>query len=440
MICKNCGMENPDTAKFCTGCGAKLEQEPLKCPSCGAVLEGKSAFCSSCGHKLGEPAPAAKEEPVAQEPVQEAKPAPAVVPAKPQQAAPKQEEHSKFSKVMDIIMKAFMILTFTFTLVTIAGGAITTKYINTAYSNTTNYGFSYLVNLLSDSDSVTIGTLISLIFNVVVWVVAAILTIILTIVGIIKTAKSFKQVGVASAGQLAGIAFVQLLFCTLMHFTLGSESVHEYADRTEAVRTAAGWGMSLLLVMLIILSVLACVNGIIGGATEKKNVGPAILRTIIFLIVVFFPFMIIRSFYGIKYSTGDKYVKSAQSLLLFVNNAHFDGATSGMAAAYFLAIGAFLFQFVSVFFVIGAFTKTFKRLVNPAANSGKPAPFLLTTIFTTISYLLGFSAMSTYAEEFSGYKPYVAVGPIILIIFGIAGFVLSIIENKKYQAMNAPAK
>lgn len=74
MICKNCGTENKDTAKFCKKCGTELKQEektveamsevktePVarKCPACGAEVSETAVFCKHCGHKLDE---AVKEE------------------------------------------------------------------------------------------------------------------------------------------------------------------------------------------------------------------------------------------------------------------------------------------------------------------------------------------------------------------------------------------
>lgn len=52
--CPKCGMELPQTAKFCFGCGEKIEQilpNETICPSCGKItLKGK--FCMECGVPL----------------------------------------------------------------------------------------------------------------------------------------------------------------------------------------------------------------------------------------------------------------------------------------------------------------------------------------------------------------------------------------------------
>ncbi len=52
-ICKKCGSENTDNAKFCLECGANLveqkkESEITKCINCGAELPVKAKFCSEC--------------------------------------------------------------------------------------------------------------------------------------------------------------------------------------------------------------------------------------------------------------------------------------------------------------------------------------------------------------------------------------------------------
>lgn len=66
MICRQCGTENSDSARFCKGCGAPLEvqaapqPEPVHaeperniCPECGTLNTVGAKFCKSCGSKLG---------------------------------------------------------------------------------------------------------------------------------------------------------------------------------------------------------------------------------------------------------------------------------------------------------------------------------------------------------------------------------------------------
>ena len=74
MICKKCGTENKETAKFCKNCGSRLEKEENKetaeivketeteekkkesriCPFCGAEVSETAMFCKKCGEKLNE--------------------------------------------------------------------------------------------------------------------------------------------------------------------------------------------------------------------------------------------------------------------------------------------------------------------------------------------------------------------------------------------------
>ena len=58
VICKNCGQELADNAKFCRGCGAKVEapeapaaeeMSSLNCTSCGSPLKAGSKFCPASG-------------------------------------------------------------------------------------------------------------------------------------------------------------------------------------------------------------------------------------------------------------------------------------------------------------------------------------------------------------------------------------------------------
>lgn len=56
MICKQCGTENNEAAKFCRACGAKLEMpappERNYCSKCGMENNPESAFCRNCGNSL----------------------------------------------------------------------------------------------------------------------------------------------------------------------------------------------------------------------------------------------------------------------------------------------------------------------------------------------------------------------------------------------------
>jgi len=58
LICKNCGTENPEEARFCMECGMELEKEAEPYPSCGTLNPHNATFCNECGISLIE-----KEEP-----------------------------------------------------------------------------------------------------------------------------------------------------------------------------------------------------------------------------------------------------------------------------------------------------------------------------------------------------------------------------------------
>lgn len=58
MICRKCGNEIPENARFCRECGTEvvLETEALdgeiRCPKCGDRLEEGALFCNNCGFKI----------------------------------------------------------------------------------------------------------------------------------------------------------------------------------------------------------------------------------------------------------------------------------------------------------------------------------------------------------------------------------------------------
>ena len=55
IVCKNCGMINPDINKFCGNCGNSLEKPPtVKCPKCGAEMPAINKFCGVCGTQLNQ--------------------------------------------------------------------------------------------------------------------------------------------------------------------------------------------------------------------------------------------------------------------------------------------------------------------------------------------------------------------------------------------------
>ena len=51
MVCPNCGIKNPEGAKFCNECGNPLS---ISCPNCGHENQPGSKFCSECGTSLQE--------------------------------------------------------------------------------------------------------------------------------------------------------------------------------------------------------------------------------------------------------------------------------------------------------------------------------------------------------------------------------------------------
>lgn len=51
MVCKKCGKEVRDTAKFCSGCGSKIEKV-IFCEECGAENTTDAIYCEECGNRL----------------------------------------------------------------------------------------------------------------------------------------------------------------------------------------------------------------------------------------------------------------------------------------------------------------------------------------------------------------------------------------------------
>lgn len=63
-ICKNCGRNLPDEAKFCRECGCEVtpeepinEKETQFCSKCGSEMPKGTRFCPNCGTPSGIPQP-----------------------------------------------------------------------------------------------------------------------------------------------------------------------------------------------------------------------------------------------------------------------------------------------------------------------------------------------------------------------------------------------
>ena len=54
VLCPKCGVQNPQTSKFCGSCGATLKQKDggVKCPKCSTENAADAKFCSNCGTPL----------------------------------------------------------------------------------------------------------------------------------------------------------------------------------------------------------------------------------------------------------------------------------------------------------------------------------------------------------------------------------------------------
>ncbi|MDE5969142.1 MAG: zinc ribbon domain-containing protein, partial [Muribaculaceae bacterium] len=72
-ICKKCGNNLDDSAKFCVNCGTPVSAEPQAstpfCTNCGAKLEPGVKFCTECGSAVesagaGQPAAQGPSVPV----------------------------------------------------------------------------------------------------------------------------------------------------------------------------------------------------------------------------------------------------------------------------------------------------------------------------------------------------------------------------------------
>ncbi len=59
MECKNCGVENDESAVFCKSCGNRLDGK-IKCPGCGEYSDEGSAFCVHCGARIDGKKPCPK--------------------------------------------------------------------------------------------------------------------------------------------------------------------------------------------------------------------------------------------------------------------------------------------------------------------------------------------------------------------------------------------
>lgn len=51
MLCKKCGVDNPENAKFCGNCGVRLD-EKVACKACGQFNDENSTYCIYCGARI----------------------------------------------------------------------------------------------------------------------------------------------------------------------------------------------------------------------------------------------------------------------------------------------------------------------------------------------------------------------------------------------------
>lgn len=51
-VCRKCGAENAENARFCSGCGEKIALTQVKCHSCGESVDEGMRFCSMCGASM----------------------------------------------------------------------------------------------------------------------------------------------------------------------------------------------------------------------------------------------------------------------------------------------------------------------------------------------------------------------------------------------------
>lgn len=65
MICKSCGTDNPEEARFCYACGKRLDGKK-QCPACGKLLNEEARFCMYCGAPVDPAAQSAPVQPAAQ--------------------------------------------------------------------------------------------------------------------------------------------------------------------------------------------------------------------------------------------------------------------------------------------------------------------------------------------------------------------------------------
>lgn len=52
VVCKKCGAENTENARFCSGCGGKVAVMQVKCFACGAMVDEEMKFCPTCGKSM----------------------------------------------------------------------------------------------------------------------------------------------------------------------------------------------------------------------------------------------------------------------------------------------------------------------------------------------------------------------------------------------------
>jgi len=165
MKCPKCGFDNLDEANFCIKCGSRMD-EKVPCPKCGEYISNDSEFCPKCGKSI---------------------------PHQKKSHIDRNEKvdiyKAKIARIFNLVSCFVTLFCFIFFI----GYAFTNQLTFLHLSDQNSNFATYLVDCFKDINTVSGAEASLRIIRSVIYTFNLLVTLGFSIVGILKTAKSFKH-------------------------------------------------------------------------------------------------------------------------------------------------------------------------------------------------------------------------------------------------------